>query len=47
MAVGLESEVMIGCVNHLELIRLLVGREITLRYKRSVLGAVVDAYEAS
>ena len=38
MAVGLENEVMIGCVKHLELIRLLVGREITLRYKRSVLG---------
>ena len=29
---------MIDPVKHLELIRLLVGRELTLRYKRSVLG---------
>jgi ABC-2 type transport system permease protein len=29
---------MIASVKHLELIRLLVGRELTLRYKRSVLG---------
>jgi len=29
---------MIGYVRHLELIRLLVSKELTLRYKRSVLG---------
>jgi ABC-2 type transport system permease protein len=29
---------MIGCVRRLELIRLLVARDLTLRYKRSVLG---------